>query len=97
MRRFAPLLTFLLFAGTSTLALADRQPPPADDKAEEKADDKAEEKTDDKSGDKADDKAAEKTEEKKSGCSISPESDAMFGFAALLLLGSGVALRRTRK
>ena len=89
MRRFAPLLTFLLFAGTSTLALADRQPPPADDKAEEK--------TDDKAGEKTDDKAAEKTEEKKSGCSISPESDAMFGFAALLLLGSGVALRRTRK
>ena len=102
MRRLASLLTVLILVGISSTALADVQPP--DNKGDgDKADgDKAEEKTDgDKAGektDKADDKTAVKAEDTKSGsCSISGDNGAIFGTAALVLLVSGVGLRRTRK
>ncbi|MCA9699271.1 MAG: hypothetical protein KC431_17230 [Myxococcales bacterium] len=97
MRRLASLLTVLILVGISTTALADVQPPDSKgdgDKAEEKADgDKAGEKTD-----KTAEKADEKADDTKSGsCSISDDNGAIFGTAALVLLVSGVGLRRTRK
>ena len=81
MRRLASLLTVLILVGISTTALADVQPP--DSKGD---------------GDKADDKTDEKADDTKSGsCSISDDNGAIFGTAALVLLVSGVGLRRTRK